>query len=153
MNKSRDGVQAATFVKDVLLKNVRVAKLNRLKFMEAKASAIDSRPPGDNWFKALINLKINKWASMNGKKRLEVAEGKLQFMVTKQEASETGQDYGQDDPLSVRATPRPSSTPETKPRYGMSDPGEEPHYKKPKVAPTRVPKSVPSSSTDQISWR
>ena len=73
-------------------------------------------------------------------------------MVTKQEASEAGRDYGQDDSLSVRATPRPSSTPETKPRYGKADPSEEPDYKKPKVAPTRVPKSVPSSSTDQISW-
>ena len=68
-------------------------------------------------------------------------------------AAEVGEDYDEDDSPSIGATPRPSSTPESKPRYGVSDPGEEPHYKKPKVAPTRVPKSAPSSSTDQMSWR
>ena len=120
--------------------------------MKRKASSIESRPPRDNWFKALINLKINTWASMNGKQRFEIIEGKIPIMVMKQDAAEVGEDYDEDDSPSIGATPRPSSTPESKPRYGISDPGEEPHYKKPKVAPTRVPTSVPSSSTDQMSW-
>ena len=130
VNKSRDGVQAATFVKDVLLINVRVARLNRERFMKQKASNIEPRPGRDNWFKALINLKINTWASMNGKKRFEIAEGKIRFIVTKQDAATIVEVYDKDDSPAIGTTSRPSSTPESKPRYGISDPGEEPQYKK-----------------------
>ena len=89
---------------------------------------------------------------MNGKRRFEIAEGKIRFIVMKQDAATVVEVYDKDDSPAIGTTSRPSSTPESKPRYGISDPGEEPQYKKTKVVPTRVPTSVPSSSMDQMSW-
>ena len=66
------GPRVADFVKNILLEQSRVSFLNRKKFNEASVEE-ESKEKRDNWFTALLKMKVNRWAMMNGKRDIAIS--------------------------------------------------------------------------------